>query len=360
MGGYLETINLTKVFETDPVVKQVSLSVEKGEIFSLLGGSGCGKSTLLRMLGGFEVPTEGSIFLAGEEIGLIPPYARPMNMMFQSYALFPHLNVFDNIAFGLRRESLSSAVVKARVKEMLELVELGAFDTRFPSQLSGGQQQRVALARSLAKKPEVLLLDEPLGALDKKLRERTQFELTKIIKQIGVTCLMVTHDQEEAMTMSHRIGVMNDGVLLQVGTPEEIYKNPNSLYVADFIGSVNLIEGDIVERDDASVTVKTSEGSFVCASSSAYTNNERVTLGLRPESIMVNPSTLDEALNSVTATVTDMAYIGAHTTLITRTKSGLTFKVNLPAAQTSGLGSILTGDGVRLSWTRDSAFLMSS
>ena len=241
--GFLSTQNLVKRFGDFTAVNDVSLSVRKGEIFALLGSSGCGKSTLLRMLAGFETPSSGNILLGGQDIGALPPYERPLNMMFQSYALFPHLTVAQNIAFGLQREGLPKAQITARVDEMLALVQLQNYASRKPQQLSGGQQQRVALARSLAKKPQLLLLDEPLGALDKKLRERTQFELVNIIEAVGVTVVMVTHDQEEAMTMASRIAVMSEGRVLQVGTPREVYEYPNCRFVADFIGNVNLLDG---------------------------------------------------------------------------------------------------------------------
>jgi putrescine transport system ATP-binding protein len=244
-GGFLVTENLVKRFDEAMAVDDVSLSIGRGEIFALLGSSGCGKSTLLRMLAGFEKPTSGRVLLGGQDVGQFPPYDRPMNMMFQSYALFPHLDIWENIAFGLKREGLPRAEIRQRVGEMLDLVQLGPFAKRKPHQLSGGQQQRVALARSLAKRPKLLLLDEPLGALDKKLREQTQFELVNIIEKVEVTCVMVTHDQEEAMTMASRIAVMSKGRVLQVGSPQEVYEHPANRFVADFIGNVNLFEGRI-------------------------------------------------------------------------------------------------------------------
>lgn len=243
--GFLQTVDLLKRFDDVVAVDSVNLTIEKGEIFALLGSSGCGKSTLLRMLAGFETPTSGRVLLGGADMVNIPPYDRPVNMMFQSYALFPHLSVWDNVAFGLKREGLAKDVIASRVNTMLDLVQLGAYAKRKPHQLSGGQQQRVALARSLAKKPKLLLLDEPLGALDKKLREETQFELVNIIESVGVTCVMVTHDQEEAMAMASRIAVMSHGRVLQVGTPHEIYEYPNCRFVADFIGQANLFDGQL-------------------------------------------------------------------------------------------------------------------
>ena len=240
---FLQTIDLLKRFDDVVAVDHVNLSIERGEIFALLGSSGCGKYTLLRMLAGFETPTAGRVLLGGVDMVNIPPHERPVNMMFQSYALFPHLSVWENVAFGLRREGLPKDIISARVADMLDLVQLGAYATRKPHQLSGGQQQRVALARSLAKKPKLLLLDEPLGALDKKLREETQFELVNIIESVEVTCVMVTHDQEEAMAMASRIAVMSDGNVLQTGAPQEVYEYPNCRFVADFIGQANLFDG---------------------------------------------------------------------------------------------------------------------
>ena len=253
--AFLQIQNVVKDFDGHRAVDNVSIDIAKGEVFALLGSSGCGKTTLLRMLAGFETPTSGTITLDGQDLAGLPPYARPMNMMFQSYALFPHLTVADNIAFGLKRDGLPAAEIAARVEAMLKLVQLGAYAKRKPHQLSGGQQQRVALARSLAKKPQLLLLDEPLGALDKKLREETQMELANIIEDVGVTCVMVTHDQEEAMTMASRIAVMSQGRFLQVGAPAEIYETPTSRFVADFIGNVNLMDGKLVEDEADHVIV---------------------------------------------------------------------------------------------------------
>jgi putrescine transport system ATP-binding protein len=237
---FLSINRLSKHFDEVAAVDDVSLDIAKGEIFALLGSSGCGKSTLLRMLAGFEKPSVGNIFLDGADIAKMPPYERPINMMFQSYALFPHLTVWENVAFGLKRDGMPKDQIADRVEKMLGIVKLKPYSKRKPHQLSGGQQQRVALARCLAKSPKLLLLDEPLGALDKKLREETQFELVSIIKKVGVTCVMVTHDQEEAMIMADRIAVMQEGKFLQVGQPTQIYETPSCLFVAGFIGDVNL------------------------------------------------------------------------------------------------------------------------
>ena len=238
----LEIINVSKHFDDVAAVNQVSLSIDKGEIFALLGGSGCGKTTLLRMLAGFETPSAGDIKINGVSVLHSPPYQRPVNMMFQSYALFPHMTVEQNVAFGLKQDRMPKAEIEVRVTEVLELVQMTRFRRRKPGQLSGGQQQRVALARSLAKKPALLLLDEPMGALDKKLRMQMQLELANIIESVGVTCVMVTHDQEEAMTMADRIAIMDQGEIMQVGAPRQIYEFPNSKLTAEFIGSINLFE----------------------------------------------------------------------------------------------------------------------
>jgi putrescine transport system ATP-binding protein len=246
---YIQIENLTKKFGEFTAVNNVSLSIYQGEIFCLLGGSGCGKSTLLRMLAGFELPTSGEIILDGQPMAGIPPYKRPVNMMFQSYALFPHMTVEKNIAFGLEQERLPRAEIAARVEEILAIVRMGEFGKRKPHQLSGGQRQRVALARALIKRPKLLLLDEPLAALDKKLREHTQFELINIQEQLGVTFVVVTHDQEEAMTLASRIGVMNRGEIVQIGTPTEIYEFPTNKFVADFIGSVNMEPAPVPRRE---------------------------------------------------------------------------------------------------------------
>ncbi|HAO74732.1 MAG TPA: polyamine ABC transporter ATP-binding protein, partial [Pseudomonas sp.] len=243
----LKIDRVTKKFDETVAVDDVSLSIHQGEIFALLGGSGSGKSTLLRMLAGFERPTEGRIFLDGQDITDMPPYERPINMMFQSYALFPHMTVEQNIAFGLKQDGLPKAEIEERVKEMLGLVQMTQYAKRKPHQLSGGQRQRVALARSLAKRPKLLLLDEPMGALDKKLRSQMQLELVQIIERVGVTCVMVTHDQEEAMTMAERIAIMHQGWIAQVGSPMDIYETPASRLVCEFIGNVNLFEGELVE-----------------------------------------------------------------------------------------------------------------
>ena len=318
----MRTDQLVKRFDGVTAVDDVSLSINKGEIFALLGSSGCGKSTLLRMLAGFEKPSEGCVMLDGVDIASFPPYERPINMMFQSYALFPHLNIWDNIAFGLKREGMPKAQIQVRVAEMLKLVQLEAFAKRKPHQLSGGQQQRVALARSLAKKPQLLLLDEPLGALDKKLRERTQFELVNILESVGVTCVMVTHDQEEAMAMASRIAVMSHGRVLQVGTPKEIYEHPNCRFVADFIGNVNLFEGELTVDEADRCEVTTAYGPVNVGHGVSGTLGMSAAIAVRPEKIHISkikPPGI--AVNLFHGKVREIAYFGSYNTFIVDIKN---------------------------------------
>lgn len=310
---YLRIDHVTKRFGETVAVNDVSLGIERGEIFALLGSSGCGKSTLLRVLSGFETPTSGRVWLDGKDVTDLPPYERPMNMMFQSYALFPHLNVWENVAFGLKRDGVAKAEIQQRVEDMLQLVQLQKFAKRSPHQLSGGQQQRVALARSLVKRPQLLMLDEPLGALDKKLREETQVELVKIIKQVGVTCVMVTHDQDEAMTMADRIAVMSEGRFLQVGAPSEVYEYPNCRFVADFVGNVNLLDGELTgdEPDHAVVS------SDVCQFRVGHGINGHlgmpVTVALRPEKILLSLQNPGLAFNNLSCSVESLSYFGSYT-----------------------------------------------
>ena len=313
--------NVVKRFGDFVAVDDVSLDIHQREFFSLLGPSGCGKTTLMRMLAGFERPTSGRITLAGEDLAGVPPYRRPVNMMFQSYALFPHMTVAQNIGFGLKQDGASPPEIAARVKEMLELVKLGPFASRKPHQLSGGQRQRVALARAIAKRPKVLLLDEPLGALDKKLREETQFELMDLQMELGLTFLIVTHDQEEAMTVSDRIAVMNHGKLVQVATPGDIYEQPNSRYVADFIGNINLFEASVESVSEGVAKLKGTDvpASFVSATDAALATGESVALAVRPEKVRVS---LDappaDAVNVLQGEVWDLAYMGDWTVLLVK------------------------------------------
>lgn len=358
--GYLRTEQLFKRFDDLVVVDDVSLSINKGEIFALLGSSGCGKSTLLRMLAGFEKPSSGAVVLNGVDIASFPPYERPINMMFQSYALFPHLTVWDNIAFGLKREGMPKAQIQTRVEEMLNLVQMTELAKRKPHQLSGGQQQRVALARSLAKKPQLLLLDEPLGALDRKLRERTQFELVNIIESVGVTCVMVTHDQEEAMTMASRIAVMSPhGRVLQVGTPKEIYEHPNSRFVADFIGNVNLFEGkltlDAVDRCE----VTTEHGIVNVGHGISAAAGMAVTVAVRPEKIHIDRQRPPVSQNLFTGKVSEIAYLGSYITFIVEMPGGRSVKITETNATRQDSSDITWGDPVFFWWDDSSPVVLT-
>ncbi|MEL4178196.1 ABC transporter ATP-binding protein [Roseateles sp. PN1] len=330
--AYLQIQNVVKDFGGGSIaVNNVSIDIAKGEIFALLGSSGCGKTTLLRMLGGFETPTSGRIILNGQDLAGLPPYARPINMMFQSYALFPHLTVWDNIAFGLKRDGMPKDEIGARVEAMLKLVQLGKFAKRKPHQLSGGQQQRVALARSLAKKPQLLLLDEPLGALDKKLREETQIELVNIIEDVGVTCVMVTHDQEEAMTMATRIAVMSEGSILQVGAPADIYETPATRFVADFIGNVNIMEGSLSSDNPDHVIIDCADCQHYVGHGITGVAGMDVSVALRPEKIRLStdkPANPLGEFNQVQAKVRELSYFGAFTLYHLQLPSGQIIKVS--------------------------------
>src|SRR5689334_16472557 len=330
---YIQISNITKRFGDFTAVNNVSLKIYRGEIFCLLGGSGCGKSTLLRMLAGFETPTSGSILLDGQDMAGIPPYERPVNMMFQSYALFPHMTVEKNVAFGLEQEHLPKGEIATRVEEILGIVKLTEFAKRKPHQLSGGQRQRVALARSLVKRPKLLLLDEPLGALDKKLREATQFELINIQEKLGVTFMVVTHDQEEAMTLASRIGVMNRGEIVQIGTPTEIYEFPTTKFVADFIGSVNMFEGRLIEDLPDRVRIQSDELGVVIYVDHGISSAPGITVwaAIRPEKIDIQrtpPANAQE--NCVRGVVTEIAYMGDMSVYLVRIDSGKVVRVTLP------------------------------
>ncbi len=365
---YVEIERVTKSFGDFKAVDDVSLKIYKGEIFCLLGASGCGKTTLLRMLGGFETPSSGRILIDGEDMTGVPPYERPVNMMFQSYALFPHMNVEQNVAFGLKQDGVPKAQVAERVATMLELVKLGGFGKRRPHQLSGGQKQRVALARSLVKRPKLLLLDEPLGALDKKLREHTQFELIGLQDKLGVTFLVVTHDQEEAMTLASRIGVMDHGEIVQAGTPSEIYEFPSSKFVADFVGSVNIFEGKLLEDEPEYVRIGSDElGGTIYVSHGISAAPEAVVwAAVRPEKIFMSTSppppdtagSAHAADNVVRGTVQDIAYLGDLSIYLVKLPSGKVVRVTQP--NTSRHAEAITWEQqVYLTWDASSPVVVT-
>ncbi len=359
---YIRIQNVVKKFGDFVAVNNVSLNIYKQELFCLLGGSGCGKSTLLRMLAGFEEPDAGQIFLDGQNMAGIPPYKRPINMMFQSYALFPHMTVEDNIAFGLKQDHTPKKELWERVKGILELVKLASFASRKPHQLSGGQRQRVALARSLVKQPKLLLLDEPLGALDKKLRESTQFELMNIQEKLGVTFVVVTHDQEEAMTLSSRIGVMNAGQIVQVGTPSEIYEFPTSRFVADFIGSVNMFEGRITDEDNDYVRIRSDEADCTIFINHGVAAPPSAAIGvaLRPEKISITheaPADLSE--NCLSGVVEDIAYMGDMSVFNVRLKTGKLVKVSQTNLIRHASDAINWEDHVYLTWNAASGVVLT-
>jgi putrescine transport system ATP-binding protein len=327
--AYVRLDAVTKRYGDTVAVNAVSLEIHKGEIFCLLGGSGCGKTTLLRMLAGFERPSSGALYIDGQDIAGIPPYERPVNMMFQSYALFPHMTVGANISFGLEQEGLGRAEIEQRVAEILDIVKLGPYAKRKPHQLSGGQRQRVALARSLVKRPKLLLLDEPLGALDRKLREHTQFELISIQESLGVTFVVVTHDQEEAMTLATRVGVMNRGEIVQVGTPRQIYEFPATRFVADFIGSVNLFEGQLTEDEPDHVRVNCPElpaPVYVDHGMSAAPAAD-CWVAVRPEKIDLCRTQPEGADNWAHGVIHNVAYMGDMSVYLIRLDSGRDVRV---------------------------------
>ncbi|UYG01043.1 MULTISPECIES: ABC transporter ATP-binding protein [unclassified Halomonas] len=357
----LQVKRLSKRFDDALAVDTVNLEVKRGEIFALLGGSGSGKSTLLRMLAGFETPSEGSILLGGEDITRTPPHKRSINMMFQSYALFPHMNVAQNIAFGLKQDKLSKADIDERVTQMLKLVHMERFAKRKPHQLSGGQRQRVALARSLAKRPRLLLLDEPMGALDKKLRTEMQLEVVEIIEQVGVTCIMVTHDQEEAMTMADRVAIMADGWIEQVGSPVDIYESPASRMVAEFVGTVNLFEGEIVADAADHCTIETpmlSRPIYIDHGITTQAVDRRVWAALRPEKIWLSREKPEGAYNWEAGKVDDIAYLGGYSLYYVRTASNQIIKASMANVERRG-DRPTWEDSVYVYWEDHSAIVLN-
>jgi putrescine transport system ATP-binding protein len=372
VAPYLRIENVTKRFGDFVAVNDVSLDVQRGEIFCLLGGSGSGKTTLLRMLAGFEIPTSGKIYIDGQDMCEIPPYDRPVNMMFQSYALFPHMTVEKNVAFGLEQERLGRQEIRRRVGEILEIVKMSSFLARKPHQLSGGQRQRVALARALVKRPKLLLLDEPLAALDRKLREHTQFELINIQEQLGVTFVVVTHDQEEAMTLSSRMGVMNHGQIVQVGTPSDIYEFPATRFVADFIGSVNMFEGKLIEDEPDFVRIRCEDlGGIVYVNHGiSSAPDATVWVAVRPEKINISrqpPAPAGGAHqpeagageNMVRGTVKEIAYMGDMSIYLVQAESGKTIRVTIPNVARHAEDRITWDETVYVSWHAESPVVLT-
>jgi len=359
---YIQIENVTKKFGDFIAIENLNLDIYKNEFFSLLGPSGCGKTTLLRMLAGFEKVTEGKILLDGEDISAIPPHLRPINMMFQSYALFPHLTVEKNIAFGLKQDKLPPNEINERVEEMLELVELSDFAKRKPNQLSGGQSQRVALARSLAKRPKLLLLDEPLGALDKRLREQTQFELMDIQEKLEVTFVIVTHDQEEAMTVSSRIGVMDSGNLIQVATPTEIYEAPVNKDVADFIGDVNILRGIYKGQNEVGTQLHSDDSDsivFATQEVDASTGDE-MWFAIRPEKLEISKKKPTNQHNILNGTIEDIAYGGSFSTYHVRLDNGRILKAIRANRVRTEEHHLTWEDEVYLHWAPHSAVVLLS
>ncbi|KZY68095.1 hypothetical protein A3742_15255 [Oleiphilus sp. HI0071] len=357
--------SVTKEFDGFRAVNDVSLEIYQGEIFALLGASGCGKSTLLRMLAGFESLTSGEILLDGQSMARIPPYQRPINMMFQSYALFPHMTVEQNIAFGLKHDKLSKPAIKAKVAEVLTLVRMSEYANRKPHQLSGGQQQRVALARSLAKEPKLLLLDEPMGALDKKLRTQMQLEIVDILESVEVTCVMVTHDQEEAMTMASRVGIMDQGVIRQVGAPFDVYENPNSRMTAEFIGSVNIFEGKMSkdEPDHAELTCSQLEVPIRAAHGVVGNIGMDMAFALRPEKVSISRNKPDQSCNYARGVIKDIAYLGSHSIYHVDIGGGKIVLVSMANSDRWGGAEeprLTWEDDVYVSWAETSGVVLTS
>jgi putrescine transport system ATP-binding protein len=354
---------VTKAYAEHAAVDNVSLDIYKGEMFALVGASGCGKTTLLRMLAGFAQPTSGRIFIDGTEMNTVPPHERPVNMMFQSYALFPHMSVESNVGYGLRRLPLEDAEKKKRIQEALDMVQLGALGKRKPHQLSGGQRQRVALARALIRRPKVLLLDEPLSALDKKLREQTQFELMDLQYKLGITFIVVTHDQDEAMALASRIAVMDKGQVQQVGTPAEIYEFPRSRFVADFVGTANLFEGTVSACDTGMVRVHCDETGceLVVDDSGPFALGQRVWVALRPEKVRLakEPSTAAR-VNQLRGTVWELGYLGNRSTYRIKTSGGKLVTVVAQNERRTSEAAIDWSDEVFVSWSADAAVVLQS
>jgi putrescine transport system ATP-binding protein len=359
---FVRISDLVKIFGDTVAVRSVNLAVKRHELFALLGSSGCGKSTLLRMLAGFEEVTSGQILLDGEDITAVPPYRRPVNMMFQSYALFPHMSVEANVAFGLKQEGVDRAEIHDRVFEALNLVQMAGYSRRKPHQLSGGQQQRVALARSLVKRPKLLLLDEPMSALDKQIRQKTQIELVRILEQVGVTCIMVTHDQEEAMTIANRLAVMTDGQIVQCGTPQDVYEFPKSRFVAGFIGTTNLFTGTIVVDEPDHVAIESEELSRPLYVSHGVSEplGMQVHVSIRPERVVVSREQPHAENNWAHGMVSHMAWMGSYALYQIRLDSGLVLEASVPRRVLAQSDAPAVAEEVFVSWDADSATVLAS
>ena len=350
--------HVTKRFGETIAVDGVTLPIYDREFFALLGPSGCGKTTLLRLLAGFERPSEGRVLLGDHDLGRVPPHRRPVNMMFQSYALFPHLTVEGNVAFGLKQDGLPRAEVNARVEEMLRLVRLEGLARRKPHQLSGGQRQRVALARALVKRPKVLLLDEPLAALDRKLREDTRLELKALQTSLGLTFVIVTHDREEAMTLANRIAIMDRGRIVQVATPAEIYEQPRTRFIAEFIGDINFIEGRLVSAEPGRAAIESAAGRLIAAEAGEAKPGDRVCFAVRPEKVRISLETPVDAPNCVAGQVLDVAYVGDVSTYHVRLRTGAMMKARAPNLTRLVERAIGHDDQVWLSWSPDVAIIL--
>ncbi len=351
--------NVTKRFGNFTAIDDQSFDIYEQEFFALLGPSGCGKTTMMRMLAGFEKPTSGTILLGGQDMAPIPPNKRAVNMMFQSYALFPHLSVWDNIAFGLKRDRMEKSAIDRRVDEMLKLTRLERFAKRKPHQISGGQRQRVALARSLAKAPKLLLLDEPMGALDAKLRQDTQFELMDIQEKTGTTFVIVTHDQEEAMTVASRVAVMDEGRIIQADPPANLYEVPNCVYVADFIGEVTIIEGRATKNGDAyDVSFAEGQPTLRAQSDKTFANGQKCHLAIRPEKVAITAESPEDAANALQGTILDIAYLGNLSTYLVELASGHIIKAQTANTQRLSRRSFTWEDTVWLSWTETAGVLL--
>ena len=360
--AFVQVIDVVKIFGDTVAVQSTNLTVRRNEIFALLGSSGCGKSTLLRMLAGFEEPSSGRILLDDQDITAVPPHHRPVNMMFQSYALFPHMTVEANVAFGLKQEGVAANEIHERVFEALDLVQMAGYSRRKPHQLSGGQQQRVALARSLVKRPKLLLLDEPMSALDKQIRQKTQIELVRILEKVGVTCIMVTHDQEEAMTMAHRLAVMTEGQIVQSGTPQDVYNFPNSRFVAGFIGSTNLFTGTIVvdEADHVAIECEDLARPLYVNHGVSEPLGMEVHVSLRPERMAISREQPHADSNWARGVISHVAWMGGYALYQIRLDSGKSIEASVPGMMLATMDAPGVDEEVFVSWTADSPTVLAS